>query len=157
MTDNGAVSKALNCGGSYIIPKGYHNGSGKVTANTLASQTSATATAAHITEGKTAWVNGVKITGTRPASTKKTQSGTIASRWYYEDEVVNHTVTFPIPFESVPTVTVTKGTHDEDLPNITAKVKSGSLDETGFVITVTNPYSSDYDKFSITWKATGYV
>lgn len=64
MPNNGAVSPtALNCGGSYTIPKGYHNGSGKVTANSLASQTSADATAGNILSGKTAWVNGSKITG----------------------------------------------------------------------------------------------
>ena len=39
MTNNGSVSKTLNAGGSYTIPKGYHDGTGKVTANTLASQT----------------------------------------------------------------------------------------------------------------------
>ena len=38
MTNNGAVSKSLNAGASYTIPKGYHNGSGKVAANSLASQ-----------------------------------------------------------------------------------------------------------------------
>lgn len=64
MTNRGAVSQALNCGGSYTIPAGYHNGSGKVTANSLASQTSATATAAKILSGYTAWVNGTKLTGT---------------------------------------------------------------------------------------------
>ena len=64
MPNNGAVSKALNAGGSYTIPKGYHNGSGKVTANTLASQTSATAAAGDILAGKTAWVNGSRLTGT---------------------------------------------------------------------------------------------
>ena len=65
MANNGAVSPGgLNCGGSYTIPAGYHNGSGKVTANSLSSQTSATATAAQILSGKTAWVNGSKLTGT---------------------------------------------------------------------------------------------
>ena len=64
MTNRGAVTEALNCGGSYTIPAGYHNGSGKVTANSLASQTSATATAAQILSGYTAWVNGTKLTGT---------------------------------------------------------------------------------------------
>lgn len=38
MEDNGAVSQALNAGGSYTIPAGYHNGSGKVTGNSLSSQ-----------------------------------------------------------------------------------------------------------------------
>ena len=63
MPDNGAVSQALNAGGSYTIPSGYHSGAGKVTANSLASQTSGTATAADIASGKTAWVNGVQLTG----------------------------------------------------------------------------------------------
>lgn len=72
MTNRGAVSQALNCGGSYTIPAGYHNGSGKVTANSLASQTSATATAAQIFSGYTAWVNGTRLTGT--ASGAKTNA-----------------------------------------------------------------------------------
>ena len=63
MANNGAVSKTLNAGGSYTIPAGYHNGNGKVTANSLVSQTSATATANDIISGKTAWVNGELITG----------------------------------------------------------------------------------------------
>ena len=66
MPNRGAVSKALNCGESYTVPNGYHNGSGTVTANSLASQTSATATADKILSGETAWVNGTKITGTIP-------------------------------------------------------------------------------------------
>lgn len=63
MINYGAVSKSLNCGESYEIPTGYHK-SGKVTANSLASQTSATATAAKILSGYTAYVNGVLVTGT---------------------------------------------------------------------------------------------
>ena len=63
MVDRGAVSQSLNAGGSYTISAGRHNGSGKVTANSLASQTSGTAVAGDILSGKTAWVNGVKLTG----------------------------------------------------------------------------------------------
>ena len=63
MTNRGAISSTLNCGQTYTIPAGYHNGSGKVTANSLASQTSATANANNISNGVTAWVNGTKITG----------------------------------------------------------------------------------------------
>ena len=63
MANNGAVSATLNCGQSYVIPQGYHNGSGKVTANSLASQTQATANANNLSSGVTAWVNGQKITG----------------------------------------------------------------------------------------------
>ena len=66
MPNNGAVSQSLNAGGSYTIPAGYHNGSGKVTANSLSSQTSANATANQILSGQTAWVNGSKVTGSMP-------------------------------------------------------------------------------------------
>ena len=63
MVNRGAVSNNLNCGQAYSIPAGYHNGLGKVTANSLASQTQATAIANNISNGITAWVNGQKITG----------------------------------------------------------------------------------------------
>ena len=66
MPNKGAITASINCGGSYTIPAGYHNGSGKVTANSLASQTSANATAGDILKNKTAWVNGSKITGAMP-------------------------------------------------------------------------------------------
>ena len=69
MPNRGAVTQTLNAGGSYTIPEGYHNGSGKVTAVSLASQTPGTATADDITSGKTAWVNGIKITGTGQSTT----------------------------------------------------------------------------------------
>lgn len=65
MPNQGAQNKMLNAGGSFTIPAGFHNGSGVVSANSLANQTSATAGAADIASGKTAWVNGQLITGTR--------------------------------------------------------------------------------------------
>lgn len=64
MPNQGAKTASLNCGGSYTIPAGYHNGSGKVTANSLVSQTDATAGAGDILSGKTGWVKGSKVTGT---------------------------------------------------------------------------------------------
>ena len=87
MTNQGAVTSSLNCGGSYTIPAGYHNGSGKITANSLSSQTSADATASHIVSPYTAWVNGSKITGTIPSKaaqtyTPGTSNQTIASGYY---------------------------------------------------------------------------
>lgn len=63
MTNQGTKTASLNAGGSYTIPAGYHSGSGKVTANVLSGQTSGTATAARILSGRTAWVNGSKLTG----------------------------------------------------------------------------------------------
>lgn len=64
MTNQGAKTASLNCSESYIIPQGYHNGTGQVTANSLASQTVGTATAGDIASGKTAWVGGEELTGT---------------------------------------------------------------------------------------------
>ena len=63
MADNGAKTSTLSAGGSYTIPAGYHNGSGKITAKDLASQTAGTAAAAEILSGETAWVGGSKVTG----------------------------------------------------------------------------------------------
>ena len=63
MPNRGAVNQALNAGGAYTIPQGYHNGSGKITANSLASQTPANAVASNLTSGKTAWVNGKLVMG----------------------------------------------------------------------------------------------
>lgn len=71
MPNRGAVSQSLNCSGSYTIPAGYHNGSGKVTANSLASQTGVDSGKEAIGENQIirdyqGWVNGRKVTGTMP-------------------------------------------------------------------------------------------
>lgn len=65
MPNRGAVSKSLNCGESFTIQQGCHNGSGKVTANSLASQTGgATATDPYVYPGRSYWKDGVLRTGT---------------------------------------------------------------------------------------------
>nr|DAL84457.1 MAG TPA: hypothetical protein [Caudoviricetes sp.] len=63
MANQGAINQTLNAGGSYTIPAGYHNGGGKVTANSLASQTPGNADASKIVSGYSGYVNGVKING----------------------------------------------------------------------------------------------
>ncbi len=61
MTNRGAVSASVSVGGSYTIPTGYHNGSGKVTGPTL----SGNALASDVASGKTFYSNsGTKQTGT---------------------------------------------------------------------------------------------
>lgn len=63
MPINGEQSATLKCGESKQIPEGYTSG-GTVVAADLASQTAANADANQISSGKTAWVNGKKVTGT---------------------------------------------------------------------------------------------
>ena len=63
MPNNPAQNATLKCGQSKIIPKGYTPG-GTILAANLASQTPGTATAANILSGKTAWINGSKVSGT---------------------------------------------------------------------------------------------
>lgn len=63
MKNNGSPTSTLSCGGSYKLSEGYYSG-GTITANSLASQTQANAVASDIISGKTAYVNGQKLTGT---------------------------------------------------------------------------------------------
>lgn len=64
MENQGAKEATLLAGGIYNIPRGYHDGSGRVTAADLASQTAGTATAGGILSGLKAWVAGKAINGT---------------------------------------------------------------------------------------------
>ena len=80
MANQGAKTASLNCGGSYTIPAGYHNGAGKVSANSLASQTDANAAAGDILSGKTAWVKGSKVTGSMATQGGGTYKSTAASQ-----------------------------------------------------------------------------
>lgn len=89
MPNNGVLSEALNCGQSFNIPVGYTSG-GAITANSLSSQTSATALANYILYGYTAWVNGIKVTGNIPIKsastiTPSTVNQTIAANQYLSE------------------------------------------------------------------------
>ena len=76
MTNVGTQTKSgLNAGGSVTISSGYHNGSGSVTTNTLASQTSADIPdSSWCLSGYTYWRDGSKGTGTMVNRGKKTWS-----------------------------------------------------------------------------------
>ena len=92
MVNNGTLKGNLNCGQTYPIPAGYTSG-GTVTANSLASQTQATAQANQILSGKTAYVNGNLIQGTmadRGAISKTLKPGesyTIPQGYHYNGTV----------------------------------------------------------------------
>lgn len=84
--DNGAVyPSALSAGASYTIPRGHHNGNGRVVARDLASQTQANAGAGDILLGKSAWVNGGKINGTMPsiAAQESAKSVSVSGDYVY--------------------------------------------------------------------------
>ena len=68
MANNGAVTKSLSVGGSYTIPAGYHNGSGKVT-NAVTNKGTLTlgstnSTAVDITDGYYTHVNTTAVYNT---------------------------------------------------------------------------------------------
>ena len=65
VVNRGSVTKALNAGKSQTLAAGYYSGV-TISANSLASQTAATSTAGDILSGKTAWVNGLLVTGNMP-------------------------------------------------------------------------------------------
>ena len=54
MPNRGGMSAELTAGGGVSIPEGYHDGTGSVRAQDLASQTAGTAAAANIEAGYTA-------------------------------------------------------------------------------------------------------
>lgn len=66
MTNNGAVSKTMTANGSYTIPAGYHNGSGKVTVNVSSSSGSSNNN-----------IEAYAITNTNPSVSFKRTDGTI--------------------------------------------------------------------------------
>lgn len=150
MPNQGTKTQSLNCGGSYTIPAGYHNGSGKVTANSLASQTSANATAAMITKGYTAWVNGVKVTGTRPTPVTA-QSGTTTGTTI-KNATNTHVVTFAAPFDKIPTVKIglSEAVFANNGSNATSviSISYSNVTRTGFTLTV----KSSSTGYNVNWK-----
>lgn len=71
MPNIGALDITLYCDDSILIDKGYHNGNGRITAASLASQTQGNVKAKDMIVGSIAWSNGVEIVGTMPENPSK--------------------------------------------------------------------------------------
>ena len=74
----------IDAGEQTILPKGYYVNGVTVRATSLADQSIGTATAKDIFDGATAWVNGVKITGT--STSNLTGKGLTDTKVYKETE-----------------------------------------------------------------------
>ena len=126
MINQGAKTTSLNADQSYTIPAGYHNGSGKVTANSLANQTSATAIAGDILSGKNAWVNGVKVNGSMANQGAKTSALPINGRYVIPAGYHNGSgyITQSIPIQGA--MTLNPGT-SQKVGNVSGKYMTGNI------------------------------
>ena len=77
-TESAVIRTDVLAGEEIIINPGYYQAEGRITTASLASQTAANAVASDMLIGKTAWVNGEKITGTITTSTPITRTGVLA-------------------------------------------------------------------------------
>ena len=80
MTNNGAVNMSLAVNGTYTIPSGYHNGSGKVT-QSITTKAAATYTPSDSiqTIAASQYLSGVQTISAVPTETKTTTAGTSAT------------------------------------------------------------------------------
>ena len=138
VVNRGSVTKALNAGKSQTLAAGYYSGV-TISANSLASQTAATSTAGDILSGKTAWVNGLLVTGNMP--NHGAPSTVLTSR--------NKTVNFPAGYYDAFTVstdyTSIPGTieyhhHVHSLTSSTEEVINDSLAQNS----VSGQYADNY-------------
>lgn len=121
----------------------------------VANNTAGTATAADISQGITAWVNGKKITGTRPApAVRLTGTVTMPSKLESGDNYSGN-VTFNPTFDITPNVTYTKSVNSVNYAS-EMSVTISNITRTGFSFKIA-PNLSEHHSYlgisSFTWVA----
>ena len=121
----------------------------------IAGMFSATATAADITNGKTAWVNGVKITGARPASASRLTGTVTMPSTLRSGQSYSGNITFNPTFDIKPTVTYTKNVNSVNYGGEMG-VTISNITRTGFSFNI-YPTLTEYHSYlgisSFTWVA----
>lgn len=64
MPENTDINERLELDSEYIIPKGYHDGTGRIYTGTLSDYTYGTAVPEHVANNEIFWVNGERLKGT---------------------------------------------------------------------------------------------
>lgn len=117
----------------------------------VANNTQATATAADITAGKTAWVNGKLISGTRPLPVNK-QSGSVtfmvAAASSSGSKTTDYLVRFTAAFEKVPSVTAAATSLGQHFT-----VSTFNVTQTSFYIRVVNHTLYGSQEVTFNWVA----
>lgn len=148
-TGNVSGLSASNIKAGVRVGRAYNHGADDTNSILGTFTSDATATAAMLTQGYTAWVNGVKITGTRPAPVKSLSGSFeiwVSSSNLKQEQVI----TFSTPFDTVPTVTLSATSDESQLsPNDWSLV---SVSKTNFKVT-TNGNNGKYGSLTFTWVA----